>query len=108
MQSAPEGLCRWTLNLIADKLISLNDMEVVSTETIRRRFKENDLKPWQKKMWRVEKMNADYVAQMEHILDLYAHPDNPMQPVVNFDEAIKQLVSDVNPPTAAKPGQVDR
>ena len=72
MQSAPEGLCRWTLNLIADKFISLNDMEVVSTETIRRRFKENDLKPWQKKMWCVGKMNADYVAQMEHILDLYA------------------------------------
>ncbi len=45
-------------------------------------------------------MNADYVAQMEHILDLYAQPENPMEPVVNFDEAMKQLVSDVNSPTA--------
>lgn len=104
----PEGLCRWTLNLIADKFISLSDMEVVSTETIRRRFKENDLKPWQKKMWCVGKMNADYIAQMEHILDLYAQPENSMEPVVNFDEAMKQLVSDVNSPTATKPGQVAR
>lgn len=104
----PEGLCRWTLNLIADKFISLSDMEVVSTETIRRRFKENDLKPWQKKMWCVGKMNADYIAQMEHILDLYAQPENSMEPVVNFDEAMKQLVSDVHSPTATKPGQVAR
>jgi transposase len=36
----PEGLCRWTLNLIAKKFISLCDIEVVSTETIRRRFKK--------------------------------------------------------------------
>ncbi len=104
----PEGLCRWTLNLIADKFISLSDMDVVSTETIRRRFKENDLKPWQKKMWCVGKMNADYVAQMEHILDLYARPENPMQPVVNFDEAMKQLVSDISPSSPSKPGQAAR
>jgi len=104
----PEGLCRWTLNLIADKFISLSDVEVVSTETIRRRFKENDLKPWQKKMWCVGKMNADYVAQMEHILDLYARAENPAQPVVNFDEAMKQLVSDIAPSTAVKPGQAAR
>ena len=104
----PEGLCRWTLNLIADKFISLSDVEVVSTETIRRRFKENELKPWQKKMWCVGKMNADYVAQMEHILDLYARPENPTQPVVNFDEAMKQMVSDITPSTPAKPGQAAR
>ena len=104
----PEGLCRWTLNLIADKFVSLSDVEVVSTETIRRRFKENDLKPWQKKMWCVGKMNADYVAQMEHVLDLYARPENPAEPVVNFDEAMKQLVADITPSTAAKPGQAAR
>ncbi len=104
----PEGLCRWTLNLIADRFISLSDVEVVSTETIRRRFKENALKPWQKKMWCVGKMNADYIAQMEHILDLYARPENPAEPVVNFDEAMKQLVADITPTTAVKPGQSAR
>ena len=104
----PEGCCRWTLNLIADRFIALSDLNVVSTETIRRRFKENDLKPWQKKMWCVGTMNADYIAQMEHVLDLYAKPANPVQPVINFDEAMKQLVSDIAPPTAVKSGQSAR
>jgi len=104
----PEGCCRWTLNLIADRFISLSDLKVVSIETIRCRFKENDLKPWQKKMWCVGKMNADYVAQMEHILDLYARPENPVEPVVNFDEAMKQLVSDITPSSAVKPGKKAR
>mgnify|MGYP003695115027 CR=1 FL=1 len=104
----PKGCARWTLSLIAEKFISLSDVEPVSVETIRRRFKENDLKPWQKKMWCVGNMNADYVAQMEHVLDLYAQPVNVKQPIVNFDEAMKQLVSDITPPSQTKPGQAAR
>ncbi len=104
----PRGCARWTLSLIADKFISLSDVEPVSVETIRRRFKENDLKPWQRKMWCMGKMNADYVAQMEHVLDLYAQPENIDEPVVNFDEAMKQLVADITPATRAKPGQTER
>lgn len=104
----PAGCCRWTLSLIAEKFISLSDAPAVSTETLRRRFKENDLKPWQKKMWCVGQMNADYVAQMEHVLELYARPEDPAHPVVNFDEAMKQLVSDITPANPAKPGQLPR
>ena len=102
----PQGCSRWTLNLLADRFIALTDMdEPVSVETIRRRFKENELKPWQKKMWCVGDMNADYIAQMEHILDLYAQPENPHQPVIHFDEGMKQLVKDIKPTTKVKPGQ---
>ena len=104
----PEGCARWTLSLIAEQFVTLCDVETVSIETLRRRFKENDLKPWQRKMWCVGKMNADYVAQMEHVLDLYAKPENVAEPVVNFDEAMKQLVSDITPPSRAKPGQPAR
>lgn len=104
----PKGSARWTLSLIAEQFIALSDVEPVSIETIRRRFKENDLKPWQRKMWCVGKMNADYVAQMEHVLDLYAKPENIAEPVVNFDEAMKQLVADITPPSRAKPGQAER
>jgi len=101
----PEGCSRWTLNLIANRFISLTDAVPVSIETIRRRFKENDLKPWQKKMWCIGEMNADYIARMEHILDLYAQPEDVTQPVVNFDEGMKQLVADIKPETPVKPGQ---
>ena len=44
----------------------------ISRETMRRRLAENDLKPWQQKMWCIPKVDAEYVARMEDVLDLYA------------------------------------
>ncbi len=100
----PEGCSRWTLQLLTDKLVTLTEHKYLSIETIRRRLKEKDLKPWQKKMWCIPKLDADFVAQMEHILDLYAEPPNAAKPVVNFDEALKQLVADTRQPKSMKPG----
>ena len=100
----PPGRCRWTLSLLNERFIALTDIGDISIETIRARLKENDLKPWQKKMWCIAKMDAAYVAQMEHILDLYAEPADEQRPVVNFDEAMKQLVEQVNEPKMVKPG----
>ena len=102
----PKGRCRWTLTMLGDQLISLTELETVSPETIRQRLKENDLKPWQKKMWCIGKLDATYLARMEHILDLYAEPADPMRPIINFDEAGKQLVEHVNEPIPMKPGKV--
>jgi transposase len=104
----PEGTARWTLSLIADRLIALTDLESISLETIRSRLKENQLKPWQKKMWCIGQLNADFIAQMEEVLELYAQPANPKEPVVNFDEAMKQMVSHTREPIPAKPGQPER
>lgn len=101
----PDGRSRWTLQLLAGRLIALTDHEHLSIETIRRRLKEKDLKPWQKKMWCIPKLDADFVAQMEHILDLYAEPANLARPIVNFDEALKQLVADTRKPKPMKPGR---
>lgn len=101
----PKGRSRWTLELLTDRLVQLTDHDSLSQETTRRRLKEKELKPWQKKMWCIPKLDADYVAQMEHILDLYAEPPNPARPVVNFDEALKQLVADTRKPKPMKPGQ---
>jgi hypothetical protein len=70
----PKGRSRWTLQLLAGRLVMLTEHKHLSIETIRRRLEENDLKPWQKKMWCIPKLDADFVAQMEHILDLYADP----------------------------------
>lgn len=105
---APSGYSRWTLNLLGERLIALTDIESVAVETIRRRLKENDLKPWQKKMWCIASLDAEYIARMEDVLDLYAEEPDPLKPVVNFDEAGKQLVKEVNEPIQAKSGQVAR
>jgi transposase len=105
----PQGCCKWTLELLTDEFIALLDDAVpISIETVRRRLKDNALKPWQKKMWCLSDMNAEYIAQMEHILTLYKQPANPDKPVVNFDEAMKQLVSETKVPVAMKPGQVGK
>ena len=102
----PKGRCRWTLSMLGNQLICLTELDAISHETIRQRLKENDLKPWQKKMWCIGKLDAAYIARMEHILDLYAEPADPNKPVINFDEAGKQLVDHVNEPKPMKPGKV--
>lgn len=102
----PKGRCKWTLSLLGEKLITMTDIEEISVETIRQRLKDNDLKPWQKKMWCIGKLNAHFIARMEHVLDLYAQDKDEKRPIVNFDEAGKQLVSQVNEPKPAKPGAV--
>jgi len=104
----PTGSSCWTLSLLGERLVTLTDLDSISYETIRRRLKENVLKPWQKKMWCIASMEAEYVARMEHILELYAEKAEPSKPVVNFDEAMKQLVADTRPTQRMKPGQSER
>jgi len=45
---------------------------------------------------------------MEDVLDLYAQPYDPKQPVVCFDEKPYQLIGDVRHPLPMKPGQAQR
>ena len=53
-------------------------------------------------------MSPEYVVCMEDVLDLYAEPYDPTQPVVCMDETSKQLVEEVQDPIPAAPGQVRR
>jgi len=101
----PEGRAKWTLQLLADGLIALTDLESVSTETVRRRLQENELKPWQKRMWCIPKFDADYVANMEDVLDLYAEPLDARRPVVCFDETPTQLIGETREPIPPAPGR---
>ena len=42
---------------------------------------------------------------MEDVLDLYAEPDDPLRPKVNFAEASKQLIKETRAPLPPQPGQ---
>ena len=53
-------------------------------------------------MWCIGSLDAAYIASMEHILDLYAEPEDKNRPIVNFDEAGKQLVAQVSEPHIRK------
>ena len=106
----PEGRCKWTLELLAVELVRLTDHPSLSTETVRRRLKENDLKPWRQSMWCIPEINAEYVARMEDLLDLYAEAPDPRRPVVNFDETPIQLIEETRqqiPPAEGRPRRVD-
>lgn len=102
----PAGRKRWTLRMLADELVVLcEDLDSVSHETIRRRMAEKKIKPWLKKMWCIRKVDAEFIARMEDILDLYAAEPDPRFPVVSFDEGLKQLVGEAQDPKPVLPGQ---
>src|SRR6185436_5534620 len=65
-------------------------------------------KPWREKMWCVPKIDGEYVARMEDVLDLYAEPPDPARPVVCLDESPVQLIGEVREPLPASPGEVAR
>ena len=52
--------------------------------------------------------DAEFVAAMEDVLEVYSRPLDPVRPVVCVDEASKQLVADVTPPLPPEPGQPAR
>jgi transposase len=104
----PPGRARWTLELLAGEMVRLTDHEELSSETVRRRLAKNYLKPWRKDMWCIPKVDGEYVARMEDVLDLYAEMPDPQRPVVCFDESPTQLIGEVRDPIPAKPGQLER
>src|SRR6202790_2093061 len=104
--SPPQGRARWTLQLLADAMVKLTEHKSLSGETVRRRLAENGLKPWRKDMWCIPRVDGEYVARMEDVLDLYAQAPDPARPVVCFDES--QLIGEVRQPIPAEPGQLER
>jgi hypothetical protein len=104
----PEGRARWSVELLAGEMVRLTEHDSVSRETVRRRLAENELKPWREKMWCVPKIDGEYVARMEDVLDLYAEPLDPARPVVCLDESPLQLIGEVREPIPAAPGQLER
>jgi len=106
--SPPSGQARWTLDLLAGEMVRLTTHEILSRDTVGRRLSEMELKPWQQKMWCIPKVDAEYVARMEDVLDLYAEAPDPSRPVVCFDETPRQLIGEARVPIRAQPGKLAR
>lgn len=49
--------------------------------------------------------NAEFVAAMEDVLEVYHRPYDPQRPVVCFDEASKQLIKETRAPIPTVPGR---
>ena len=54
------------------------------------------------------KANAEFVCQMEDVLDVYKRPYDPRRPMVCFDELPKQLVGEMRKPIPVTPGKPAR
>src|SRR6266571_5449162 len=101
-----EGQERWTLQLLADKLVQLQVVESISRETVRQVLQQNELKPWLNKQWCIPpKSNAEFVCQMEEVLAVYTRPYDERRPQVCVDETSKQLISETRVPLPMQPGQ---
>lgn len=59
-------------------------------------------------MWCIPEVNQEFADRMEHILDLYAKPYNPEEPIVCVDEKSKQLLADTRKSKPAKSGKPKR
>lgn len=107
----PDGRKRWTLRLIADELVALEEVDVssVSHEAVRQTQKKNELQPHPSKQWVIPPgQSTEFVYHMEDVLSLYREPYDPDRPVVYFDEHPVQLVDHVRDPQPAEPGEVER
>jgi transposase len=104
----PAGRARWTLELLAGELVRLTGHDSLSRETVRRRLAENALKPWREKMWCIPRVDGEFVARLEDVLDLYAETPDTNSPVVCFDESPLQMLGEVREPIAAVPGRPRR
>lgn len=91
----PEGRARWTLRLLAGRLVELDVVGGVSPETVRRTLRRNELKPHLRRSWCIPPgASGAFVCAMEDVLDLYERPYDPRRPVVCFDEKPVQLLAD--------------
>ncbi|MBN2294529.1 MAG: IS630 family transposase [Pirellulales bacterium] len=95
-QKPPEGRSRWTLRLLADRMVRLEYVDEVSKDTVSRVLKKNERKPWLSKQWCIPpKANAEFVCKMEGVLEVYKRPYDPQRPVVCLDETSKQWIGEV-------------
>ena len=68
--------------------------------------KKNDIRPGVVKTWCLPpKADAEFVWQMEDVLQVYQRPYDPRFPVVCLDEASKQLIGEVAAAVPAGAGE---
>ena len=103
----PEGRVSWTLRMLADGLMEREIVESISTETVRRTLKKNQLKPWLKECWCLPPQgSAEFVCAMEDVLEVYHRSYGENEVLVCLDETSKQLVQETRQPRPAQPGAV--
>lgn len=109
--SPPEGRCRWTVSLLTEACTALLEEKQItlSRATIGRTLERNDLHPHLSEYWCIPTdEDADFVAAMEEILDIYEMPYDENQPLVCMDEKPYQLLDHARDPMPMRPGDIKK
>lgn len=103
---APKGYVRWTLNLLYNQMmVVLEDAVSISRATIGRILVKNDLRPHLNEYWCIPpNEDAEFVANMEDILDVYQQPYDPEYPLWCMDEKPYQILDESRNPLPMRPG----
>ena len=106
--SVPEGRSRWTLSLLADEMKVILE-EPISRATIGRVLQRNELRPHLSEYWCIPpKEDAEFVAHMEDILDIYQQPYDSKRPLWCMDEKPYQLLGESREPIPMRPGDISK
>lgn len=104
----PKGNSRWSLRLLADKVVELQYIDGISHEAVRQILK-NELKPRRNQAEAIPpRQNGTFVAQTEQILELYKYLLYPGYPVVCMNESPKQFTYEAQNPILYSPSQTAR
>ncbi len=103
---APAGRVRWTLTLLTDEMAVILE-EALSRATIGRVLNRNELRPHLNEYWCIPpKEDAEFVANMEDILDLYQRPYDPRFPLWCMDEKPYQILGEAREPLPMRKGNI--
>lgn len=94
--------------MLADRMVSLEIIDSISTNTVGRTLQKNDLKPWLHEQWCIPQLSSEYVYNMEDVLDVYAQLPDARRPLVCFDERLCLLIENVHEPIPPKPKTEDK
>lgn len=89
----PPGRARWSLRLLADRVVELGIVDRFSHVKCSTGTQKNELKPHLRQSWVIPpEQNGEFVARMEEILDAYCLPYDPAIPLICMDEKPVQLL----------------
>lgn len=104
----PEGRVRWTLTLLEEELAVILETNL-SRSTIGRILQNNDLRPHLSEYWCIPpQQDAEFVAAMEDILDIYQQPYDEKYPLWCMDEKPFQLLDEARNPLPMRPGDITK
>ena len=105
---APGDRSRWTVRLLAEESAAILE-HAISPSTVSRILRKNEIRPHMSEYWCIPPSeNADFVAAMEDVLEVYQRPPDPEHPVWCMDEKPFQILGENRDPLPMRKGDIGK